>query len=80
MPQSLHYISYNHVINYIHQFANTGMVPEIYDNATHYVVNHKITLETLEGIQKYPDVEEIKGDYSGIAASKGSVHERGERD
>jgi hypothetical protein len=53
------------------------MVPEIYDNATHYVVNHKITLETLEGIQKYPDVEEIKGDYSGIAASKGSVHERG---
>ncbi len=28
--------------------TNTGMIPEIYDNATHYVVNHKITLETLE--------------------------------
>lgn len=58
--------------------ANTGMVPEIYDNGTHYVVNHKITLETLEGIQKYPDVQEIKGDYSGTTASTGSAHERGE--
>jgi hypothetical protein len=60
--------------------ADTGMVPEIYDNATHYVVNHKITLETLEGIQKYPDVQEIKGDYSGITASRGAAHEHGKRD
>jgi hypothetical protein len=60
--------------------ANTGMVPEIYGNGTHYVVNHKITLETLEGIQKYPDVQEIKGDYSGITASRGAAHERGKRD
>jgi hypothetical protein len=60
--------------------ANTGMVPEIYDNATHYVVNYKITLETLEGIQKYPDVQEIKGDYSGITASRGAAHARGKRD
>jgi hypothetical protein len=60
--------------------ANTGMVPEIYDNATPYVVNHKITLEALEGIQKYPDVQEIKGDYSGMTASRGSAHERGKRD
>ncbi len=28
--------------------AETGMVPEIYDNGTHYVINQKITLETRE--------------------------------
>jgi hypothetical protein len=59
---------------------DTGMVPSIYDQGTHYVVNHKITLETLERIQKYPDVQEIKGEYSGSAASRGAAHERGERD
>jgi hypothetical protein len=59
--------------------ADTGMVPAIYDQGTHYVVNHKITLETLGRIQKYTDVE-IKGEYSGSTASRGAAHERGERD
>ena len=40
--------------------AATGMVPSIHDNGTHYVINSKVTLETLETIQKYPDVIEIK--------------------
>jgi hypothetical protein len=60
--------------------ATTGMVPSIHDNGTHYVVNHKVTLDTLESIQKYPDVLEIKGEYSGPAASRGAAHDRGERD
>jgi hypothetical protein len=60
--------------------AATGMVPAIYDQGTHYVVNHKITLETLDRIQKYHDVQEIKGEYTGSSASRGAAHERGERD
>jgi len=60
--------------------AETGMVPAIYDEGTHYVVNHKITLEMLERIQKHTDVQEIKGEYSGSTASRGAAHERGERD
>jgi nitrite reductase (NO-forming) len=50
--------------------ADTGMVPSIYEHGTHYIVNQKICLETLEKIQKYPDVQEIKGEYSGSYASK----------
>ncbi len=60
--------------------ADTGMVTAIYDQGTHYVVNHKISLETLESIQKYTDVQEIKGEYSGSTPSRGAAHERGERD
>ncbi|MGB6533725.1 MAG: hypothetical protein WA323_03085 [Candidatus Nitrosopolaris sp.] len=60
--------------------AATGTVPSIHDDATHYVVWSKTTLETLERIQQYSDVQEIKGDYTGSAASMGAAHERGERD
>jgi hypothetical protein len=67
-----------HVRNDI--LAHTGMVPSIHDNGTHYVVNHKITLDTLQAIQKYPDVLEITGEYCGGAASRGAAHDRGERD
>ena len=28
----------------------TGMVPEVFDDGTHYVVNQKLTLETLREI------------------------------
>ncbi|MGC2571201.1 MAG: hypothetical protein WA364_06785 [Candidatus Nitrosopolaris sp.] len=49
--------------------ADTGMVPSVYEHGTHYVVNHKTTLGTLERIQKYPDVQEIKGKYSTKDAS-----------
>jgi len=41
----------------------------------HYIVNQKISLETLEKIQKYPDVQEIKGEYSGSYASRGVANE-----
>jgi hypothetical protein len=60
--------------------ADPGMTPSIHDHGTHYVINHKISLETLERIQKYTDVQEIKGKYSGSAASSGAAHERRERD
>ena len=60
--------------------ADTGMTPSIHDHGMHYVINHKISLETLERIQKYTDVQEIKGEYSGSAASSGAAHERRERD
>lgn len=60
--------------------ADTGMTPSIHDHGTHYVINHKISLETLERIQKYTDVQEIKGEYSSSAASSGAAHERRERD
>jgi hypothetical protein len=59
--------------------AHTGTVPSIHDNGKHYVVTHKITLETLEAIQKYQDVLEITGEYSGGAASRGAAHDLGER-
>jgi len=44
--------------------ADTGMVPSICEHGTHYIVNSKITLETLERIQKYTDVQEIIGEHS----------------
>ena len=36
---------------------------------THYIVNSQITLETLERIQKYTDVQEIIGEHSGWPSS-----------
>jgi hypothetical protein len=60
--------------------AATGTAPSIHDKGTHYVINSKVTLETLETIQKYPDVIEIKGEYTGGASSRGAAHDRGERD
>jgi hypothetical protein len=41
--------------------ADTGMVPSIYEHGTHYVVNQKISLETLEKIQKYPMYKRSNG-------------------
>ncbi|MDP9289092.1 MAG: hypothetical protein M3P08_12965 [Thermoproteota archaeon] len=55
------------------------MTPSIHDHGTHYVINYKISLETLGKIQKYTDVQEIKGEYSGSAGSSGAAHDRGER-
>ena len=45
------------------------MVPSICEHGTHYIVNSKITLETLERIQKYTDVQEIIGEHSGGLSS-----------
>ena len=55
--------------------ADTGMTPSIHDHGTHYVISHKISLETLERIQKYTDVQEIKGEFSGKRRFKWSAYE-----
>ena len=46
-------------------FDKTGMVPAIYDKGTHYVTNHKLTLEILKEISDCADVLEVAGDYTG---------------
>lgn len=51
-----------------------GVMPEIYDNGTHYVVNHKFTLEMLKNISDHDDVMAIKGDYTGAITGLGPSH------
>jgi hypothetical protein len=43
----------------------TGTSPAIYDNGTHYIINQKLTIETLKEISEYDDVLEITGEYTG---------------
>ncbi len=53
-------------------FEKTGLVPAIYDNGTHYVTNHKLTLEMLKEISDSADVLEVAGDYTGKITARGS--------
>ena len=46
-------------------FEKTRMVPAIYDNGTHFVTNHKLTLEMLKEISDSDDVVEVAGEYTG---------------
>jgi hypothetical protein len=55
-------------------FKKTGMVPAIYDKGTHYVTNHKLTLEMLKEISDSADVLEVAGDYTGNITARGSSH------
>jgi hypothetical protein len=55
-------------------FEKTGMVPAIYDKGTHYVTNHKLTLEILKEISDSDDVLEVAGDYTGNITARGSSH------
>ncbi len=53
----------------------TGMVPEVYDDGTHYVVNQKLTLETLREISQCDQyILEIIGEYIGNVGLKESEH------
>jgi hypothetical protein len=58
--------------NYV--FDKTGMVPAVYDKGTHYVTNHKLTLEILKEISDSDDVLEVAGDYTGIVTARGPSH------
>ncbi len=58
--------------NYV--FDKTGMIPAVYDKGTHYVTNHKLTLEILKEISDSADVLEVAGDYTGIITARGSSH------
>jgi hypothetical protein len=55
-------------------FEKTGMVPAIYDKGTHYVTNHKLSLEMLKEISDSADVLEVAGDYTGNITARGSSH------
>jgi hypothetical protein len=58
----------------------TGTSPAIYDNGTHYIINQKLTIETLKEISEYNDVLEITGKYTGgIGVGGVSQHEYKER-
>jgi hypothetical protein len=53
----------------------TGMVPEVFDDGTHYVVNQKLTLETLrEIVQCDHNILEVRGEYIGNVGLKESEH------
>lgn len=61
-----------------HIVQTTGTVPSIYDNGTHYVATHRITLEILKKLNDIDYVEEVMGDYTGSASSLGPRHDRGD--
>lgn len=61
-----------------HIMQTTGTVPAIFDNGTHYVSTHRITLEILKKLNDIDYVEEVMGDYTGSASSLGPRHERGD--
>jgi hypothetical protein len=51
------------------------MVPEVFDDGTHYVVNQKLTLETLrEVVQCDHNILEVRGEYIGNVGLKESEY------
>ena len=55
-------------------FEKTGMAPAIYDNGTHFVTNHTLTLEMLKEISDSDDVLEVAGEYTANITAIGSSH------
>ena len=53
-------------------------LPSIYDNDTHYVSTHRLTLEILKKLNNFEHVLEVMGDYTGGAASIGPQHDIGD--
>jgi hypothetical protein len=53
----------------------TGMVPAIYDKGTHYVTNHRLTLEMLKEISDLEYVVEVTGEYTDGITGRGASHE-----
>jgi len=53
----------------------TSMIPEVYDSGTHYVVNYKLSLETLKELSQCdPNILEIRGEYIGNIGLKEFEH------
>jgi hypothetical protein len=50
----------------------TGMMPAIYDNGTHYVTNHRLTLDMLKRMSDTEEVLEVSGDYTGSITGLGA--------
>ncbi len=57
----------------------TGMVPQLFDSATHLVANHRVDYELLKQINDHPKVIEVTGTYMGSQASIGASHESSAR-
>jgi hypothetical protein len=57
----------------------TGMMPAIYDNGTHYVTNHRLTLEMLKRISDTEEVLEVSGDYTGSITGLGASRDATDR-
>jgi len=56
----------------------TGTAPAVYDNGTHYVITHNLTLEVLKNLNDIDYVLDIMGDYTGRGASIGPQHSMGD--
>jgi hypothetical protein len=54
----------------------TGMAPSIHDHGTHYVTNHRLTLELLNELSEPDDVIEITGYYTGNLSGVGAIHSK----
>ena len=54
----------------------TGMAPSIHDHGTHYVTNHRLTLELLNELAEPEDVVGITGYYSGNLSGVGATYSR----
>ncbi|HSF00084.1 MAG TPA: hypothetical protein VLA48_04240 [Nitrososphaeraceae archaeon] len=54
----------------------TGMAPSIHDNGTHYVTNHRLTLELLNELSEPEDVVGITGYYTGNLSGVGARYSR----
>jgi hypothetical protein len=54
----------------------TGMAPSIHDNGTHYVTNHRLTLELLNELSEPEDVVGITGYYTGNLSGVGATHSK----
>jgi len=51
-----------------HILQTTGTIPSVYDNGTHYVSTHRLTLEILKKLNDIEYVLDVMGDHSGGAA------------
>src|SRR5919197_662355 len=61
-----------------HILQTTGTIPSIYDNGTHYVSTHRLTLEILKKLNDIEYVLDVMGDHTGGAASQGPQHAMGD--
>ncbi len=52
----------------------TGMVPAIYDKGSHFVTNHRLTLEMLKEISDLEYVE-VTGEYTDGITGRGASHD-----
>ena len=61
-----------------HILQTTGTIPSVYDNGTHYVSTHRLTLEILKKLNDIEYVLDVMGDHTGGAASIGPQHAMGD--